>query len=287
MMDYIILEQVKNKNFMTQNFKPYSLFLNGEYWGLYYLGEQYDKNYIGFKYKIQNKKNIIFIKNYKIEEGVNEDINLFNEIISYIENNDMTIKNNFEKAKQLIDINSFIDYYAVQIYINNIDILSNIALWRTRNKENNKYGDMKWRYMLFDVGGQYLVTRKEKALFYLKMFLNETFVKKLLENKEIKHKFAHNIIKLSFNEFNPKEMSKTIKEQESKFYYQIQKDFERYHGKTYENQFQDSYEYKNSFKTIESFFNARPSIIHTMFCKELDYDQPTEEEVKNVCQKYR
>ena len=51
-----------------------------------------------------------------------------------------------------------VDYYAIQTYINNADwgineqnINKNVMLWRTREKENDTYGDTKWRWTLYDL----------------------------------------------------------------------------------------------------------------------------------------
>ncbi len=50
-------------------------------------------------------------------------------------------------------MDSFIDYYAAEIYMaRTADWPSaNFALWRSRKTSQNEYEDGKWRWMLFDV----------------------------------------------------------------------------------------------------------------------------------------
>ena len=71
----------------------------------------------------------------------------------FIELADMTNDVNYQKACKLIDMESFIDYYAAEIYMaRNGDWPSaNYALWRSREISEREYEDGKWRWMLFDV----------------------------------------------------------------------------------------------------------------------------------------
>ena len=51
----------------------------------------------------------------------------------------------------MIDIQSYIDYYAFEIYVANCDSISNnYAMWRTRNVKSSPYYDGKWRWILYD-----------------------------------------------------------------------------------------------------------------------------------------
>jgi hypothetical protein len=63
----------------------------------------------------------------------------------------------------MMDIQSYIDYWAMNIYLSNMDVSEtmNIVTWRTYFKENEAYGDQKWRWVFYDMD---LLTSKTRAL---------------------------------------------------------------------------------------------------------------------------
>lgn len=157
-------DKVKIKNYIVQKLAeeldsdcattkmiPYVLFLDGEYWGVYYLSEAYDENYINAHYGV-DADNVVMMKNGGLEVGEDEDYDLYYNLISFISNNDMRLNENYEKACEMIDMESFVDYYAIEMYVANQDWLpNNCALWRTKDSNSrNQYCDEKWRWMLFD-----------------------------------------------------------------------------------------------------------------------------------------
>ncbi len=152
MKDRLGAELTEECNFCTMHYQPYILFLNGEYWGVYYLTEKYDEHYIEYYYGV-DKDNVVMIKQGGLEVGTSSDHTEYKEMKIFVELADMTIDANYQKACELLDIQSFIDYYAAEIYMaRNADWPSaNYALWRSRKTSEKPYEDGKWRWMLFDV----------------------------------------------------------------------------------------------------------------------------------------
>ena len=152
MKDRLVAELSENSNFSKMHYSPYVLFLNGEYWGVYYLTEKYDENYVEHYYSV-NRDNVIMIKNNGLETGTAADFATYEKMRNFIEQADMRKEENYKKSCELIDMDSFIDYYATEIYIaRNIDWPEgNFALWRSRGVSERNYEDGKWRWMLFDV----------------------------------------------------------------------------------------------------------------------------------------
>lgn len=184
--DRLGAELTKDCNFCTMNYIPYVLFLNGEYWGFYYLTEKYDENYIKHYYNIA-KENVVMIKQRGLEAGTPEDYELYENMMEFIESTDMSDDANYKKACEIIDVESFIDYYAAEIYMaRNGDWPSaNFALWRSSKVSQRPYEDGKWRWMLFDVNTSALhsdltehdtlgYVMEECSLFY-SLSQNETF----------------------------------------------------------------------------------------------------------------
>ena len=149
MQDVFIQSLVSDRAFTTQSSRPCVLFLNGEYWGLYNLMERYSDNYLEEEFGV-DKDNVVVIKNDELDEGKEEDFALY-EQLQAMADLDMSLTDNYEKFKKMVDIQSYLDYYATEIYIGNKDWPdNNVQLWRTREDDGSDYGDTKWRYMLYD-----------------------------------------------------------------------------------------------------------------------------------------
>lgn len=149
MQDVFIQSLVSDRAFTTQSSRPCVLFLNGEYWGLYNLMERYSDNYLEEEFGV-DKDNVVVIKNDELDEGKEEDFALY-EQLQAMADLDMSLTDNYEKFKKMVDIQSYLDHYATEIYIGNKDWPdNNVQLWRTREDDGSDYGDTKWRYMLYD-----------------------------------------------------------------------------------------------------------------------------------------
>lgn len=139
--------------FMTQQSTPCIVFLNGEYWGLYTITEDYTDNHFENNYGVDNK-NVILIKRGEVEEGEEEDLSLFRDMYLFLTKNDMSNQEFYEAACELVDMGSFIDYFAFELYIHNKDSIfenNNWRLWRVRETDMaTPYSDGKWRFAAYD-----------------------------------------------------------------------------------------------------------------------------------------
>jgi hypothetical protein len=148
--DVFVQSLVSDRNFSTQAAVPCILYLNGEYWGPYNLQVKYSDHYIEHNYGV-NRNNVISVENWELDEGIESDMGFYWEMMNH-QYRDMSVQANYDAFCDIFDINSFVDYFAAQIYVNNEDWPNNnYQLWRVRNKEpGNPYGDGKWRWMMFD-----------------------------------------------------------------------------------------------------------------------------------------
>jgi len=71
--DYMMTQRVRNLNMATRLFEPYMLFLDGEYWGFYWITEKYDETYFAHYYDV-NPNNCVMIKNDQVEIGCKRNI---------------------------------------------------------------------------------------------------------------------------------------------------------------------------------------------------------------------
>ena len=82
---------------------------------------------------------------YGHEYTIEGDMDNYNELVNYIELNDLSLIENYNYIETKIDIDEIINYQILQFYIDNNDWpQNNYKLWRS-NIENGK-----WRWILFD-----------------------------------------------------------------------------------------------------------------------------------------
>ena len=241
--DRIGAELTNEYHFSTMNYVPYIVFLNGEYWGFYYLTEKYDEHYIEHYYNV-DKDNVVMIKQYDLEAGMPEDYTFYEEMRSFIEKSDMSNDENYQKACEVIDIESFIDYYAAEIYMarNGDWPEANYALWRSREISQKKYEDGKWRWMLFDVNTSALHSDLEEhdTLAYVleecRMFRN------LSKNEKFKNDFANKLREMRDVVFTLEQVESKLGEYELLMSGPMENHMQRFFGNNNEKFFIESRE---------------------------------------------
>ena len=157
--DPVLQELVSSSELETMQYIPVTVFLDGEYWGMYTLTEYYGSHYIENNYSLEkgdafDDDNVIFLKKGAIEDGEEEDIELYNEMYDFVMNNDLNNAENYKKLSKMLDIKSYADYAAFNLYIHNSDSIfeeNNWAMWRVR-KTDDRYekADGRWRMMVYD-----------------------------------------------------------------------------------------------------------------------------------------
>ena len=121
--------------------RPVALFLNGEYWGLYFMQEKPDEHYIEQYYNI-DKDNVDILANWG-QEVENGDATRWNAFYQWLETADLTREADYQYAIQQIDIDALIDYMLLQVFVSNIDWpANNVRLWSANGSP--------WRWFFFD-----------------------------------------------------------------------------------------------------------------------------------------
>ena len=145
-------ELLKDRALDTQNALECTVFLNGEYWYDTYLLEKYNKYYLVEKYQVE-QENVIIIKDDGATEGPEDAYDYYLSVLGSAAMNDMSIPEEYERFKQKIDIQSYIDYICANVYLCNMDMseTKNVTLWRTIEDEGTKMGDSRWRFMIYDM----------------------------------------------------------------------------------------------------------------------------------------
>lgn len=129
-----------------QAYKPAVLFINGEYYGIYNIREKIGSAYLASINNINpDDIDLLEYNQNKTPETVEGSSEEFLKLISFFEQNDLTLQENYEYVKSQIDINEYINYYITEIYYDNIFWLNqNVRVWKERKDGR------KWRWILYD-----------------------------------------------------------------------------------------------------------------------------------------
>ncbi|HYW94363.1 MAG TPA: CotH kinase family protein [Bacteroidales bacterium] len=140
--DALVHSIVENQGDLDyQAYQPVAVYLNGEYWGILNLRDKHNEDYCEVHYGT-NRDSVDIIKNNEVVAG--NDI-LYNDMMTFLSNHDLSLDENYEIAASMIDIDEFINYMITEIYSCNIDWpANNYRLWRPETENG------KWRWMLFD-----------------------------------------------------------------------------------------------------------------------------------------
>ena len=152
--DQISLKLIHNRKFQTTTeIKNCVLFLNGEYWGMYSLMENFSSDFFS-KHYVFPKDNVVFIKQYEIKEGPIKEYSDIMNFMTLYSKKDLSNTVFYQEICNKIDIDSFIEHYAANIYIGTYDWPNhNYGMWRYNGSkiDGNIYSDGKWRFMTYDL----------------------------------------------------------------------------------------------------------------------------------------
>ncbi|MBQ8967344.1 CotH kinase family protein [Ruminococcus sp.] len=177
----------------TQTGRPCVLFIDGEYWGLYTLQEDLSQEYFARHYGV-SEDSVAIYKNGELDKGLAVDELSFDNLREFIIGRDMSDDENYSHVCDLLDIDNFIDYCAMEMYIFNDDWpQNNYGCWRSN--DGSTYGDGKWRFFLFDTESCACHYHMEKADIYYFEYLNSKsdkpltkMILQLMKNKEFRQR---------------------------------------------------------------------------------------------------
>lgn len=282
----------------TQKSRPCVVYLNGEYWGLYILQEDYTDDYFEDLHGVE-KDDVVVYKGdaealalgYKLDEGEipagKSESYYFEDLLKFF-NTHSDLKSDADYAAfcKLVDPESVRDYFAVQCWINNKWDWpgKNWSMWRTiKTDSSNEYADGRWRFMFYDVefggvsGGGDAGTNTIKEDNYkpnglLDMDTNNPAVlcfAYLMTNEGFRNDFYDRLRGLSDGYFEKNAALKRLDEFEDIYSPLFDQFFERYEGAgDTDNALNGGYA---SSKCIRDFVSKRAKYIENMitYCEKI------------------
>ncbi len=129
---------------LVQAYRPVNLYINEQYMGLYYIREKVGDDFVASHLGGEPEDCTLmgFWDGTYALKG--KDAQEWKDIYSFVQKQDLRIKENYEHVKSVIDIDSVIDFYIMEMFVNNTDS-GNVKVAKSRS------GDGKWRYILYDL----------------------------------------------------------------------------------------------------------------------------------------
>ncbi len=122
--------------------RPAVLFLNGEYWGIYYVSERPDSHYLEDHFGYDDEDYNVVGNWYGLEE--NGDVTAFVQMMDWLRDDpDLADEANYNHLCSLIDVDNFIDYYCLELFIANND-------WPANNMRCWQRDGSQWRWLFYD-----------------------------------------------------------------------------------------------------------------------------------------
>ena len=121
----------------AQNYRYVVLYLNGAYWGIYAIREQYTEFFYASNMGVP-EDTVTVVKNY-IRSGTS-----LNDVLKYVSKYDMRDPERYAYVTERIDVSSFIDWAIFEAYCGNFDTGGNMRYLYSA-------ADGKWRCGLVDV----------------------------------------------------------------------------------------------------------------------------------------
>ena len=184
----------------------YALFLNGELWSSVYVRQKYDEKYFADHFDIDPDNLIVYNDTfpetgYTDEESYEEARQLYLDVAEYAAGHDLSVSENYEKILTMMDMDSYIDYLAINSWIGNHDWNegTNCMCWRVRNPYDESFGDGRIRWMIHD--GDYIL-HDVVCLNDSEYVENSVILKAMLKNENFRKNLAERIIKLGQTAFS-------------------------------------------------------------------------------------
>lgn len=258
MNDVFIADRCSSLSYSTMHYQPYILFLDGEYWGFYWLAEKYDAAYLNHYYDV-SKDNVVIIKDGNVEVGDESCRTLYENLLDEITSLDMTDNANFQRACELVDIDSFTDYYATMVYISRQGDwpVANFALWRSIEVREDAYSDGKWRWLMFDCNSKCMsIGALETDSIHYTMGSDKLF-KAFWQNRDFQERFLTRMKEIGEAYFDPLQVAEYVDRYDREMRSILEKSWTRFHGSSNAK----SSDYNMELDDIRTFFSQRRAIV--------------------------
>lgn len=154
-------------------YRPVSVFINGDYWGIHNLRERFDAQYFLSHFKVApsqythvewvaveaDSAEVTDIAEDRFElAAVNGETDEYEQLVAQLNALDMSVASSFEWVRSAIDVESYIDFLALEEYAVNTSWFHNREVWRKKDQ------GAVWQWLLTDLDKGFLPENIDNSL---------------------------------------------------------------------------------------------------------------------------
>ncbi|MGB0933175.1 MAG: CotH kinase family protein [Lishizhenia sp.] len=202
MIKDVLAHQIsKDLRFHSQDYKFVDVYINGVYFGVQTIRERFSPKNFLLEVDELDALHILNPSNLVTNYGSAED---FESILNFIQENSLSLDENFNYLKSKFNLNSLIDYYCAELFFGNYD-------WPINNIKVIQSGTSEWNWLFFDLDGAFPdasidmfahVTNENTSTTYPNPPSSTLIIRKLLENKTFKTNFIQRYTELLHTTFS-------------------------------------------------------------------------------------
>lgn len=192
-------------NILYQAYRPTVLYLNGEYWGVYFMKEKRNRFFVAQHENTENNVDLAIGKGFKQRSyGDNSD---WVSLYEYATSHDLSASDAYNYVAERMDVDSFRDYMIAEIYNGNTD---------TYNFQYYRLKGGKWKFIFYDFCWGFQSPGHETLAFRMGKTPADVCSAKLfaamLQNKGWRDSFCRRFGELLNTAFAPERVSALIEE---------------------------------------------------------------------------
>ncbi len=192
-------------NILYQAYRPTVLYLNGEYWGVYFMKEKRNRFFVAQHENTENNVDLAIGKGFKQRTyGDNSD---WVSLYEYATSHDLSSAEAYAYVSERMDVDSFRDYMIAEIYNGNTD---------TYNFQYYRLKGGKWKFIFYDFCWGFQSPGHETLAFRMGKTPSDVCSAKLfaamLQNKGWRDSFCRRFGELLNTAFAPERVSALIEE---------------------------------------------------------------------------
>ena len=192
-------------NILYQAYRPTVLYLNGEYWGVYFMKEKRNRFFVAQHENTENNVDLAIGKGFKQRTyGDNSD---WVSLYEYATSHDLSASDAYNYVAERMDVDSFRDYMIAEIYNGNTD---------TYNFQYYRLKGGKWKFIFYDFCWGFQSPGHETLAFRMGKTPSDVCSAKLfaamLQNKGWRDSFCRRFGELLNTAFAPERVSALIDE---------------------------------------------------------------------------
>ena len=247
-------------NILYQAYRPTVLYLNGEYWGVYFMKEKRNRFFVAQHENTENNVDLAIGKGFKQRTyGDNSD---WVSLYEYATSHDLSSAEAYAYVSERMDVDSFRDYMIAEIYNGNTD---------TYNFQYYRLKGGKWKFIFYDFCWGFQSPGHETLAFRMGKTPSDVCSAKLfaamLQNKGWRDSFCRRFAELLNTAFAPERVSALIEELYGYVEPEIKREREKFNKDTFmgvkqPNTNLGTYEgFQSEISKLKDFAQKRPEEI--------------------------